>query len=322
MENKNPAGFLIRFLAYSLDLLIHTTLLFAPFLLVVKSSTMIGLATNFMTYAAVIVIPSFLLLNFYSAFFTSRFGGTIGKLLTGLRVTDADGKLLDFKYSFFRQTVGYMFASLLFWVGLLAIIRDKNKQGWHDKATGSYVWKINNLWLLGLGVSIVLIFLNIGIAKNLGKVMKAHPLSPQLAELITELSKPDAPATNDEALKSISEISSKRYDEGRAAIEQQDYSKAQRMALEIIVQAKNQTEESLGYTLTTQALLAERKIEEAVQNGKKSTELSPNFALARAIYALALISNGQKDEAVTEAQKASDLDPTNEEYNTLLESIK
>lgn len=322
MENKTPAGFWVRLLAYSVDVLIHTTLLFAPFLLIVKSSTMIGLATNFMTYVAVIVIPSFLLLNFYTASFTSRFGGSIGKLLTGLRVTNSDGNFLNFKYSFFRQTVGYTFAGLLLWVGFLAILRDKNKQGWHDKAVGSYVWKINNLWPLGLGVLIALIVLNVSIAKSLAQMAKTHPLTPQLLELIAESARPKAPETNVEAVRSISEAAAQRREEGLRAVEDEDYSGAQKIASEMIVQAKNPSEEALGYDLATETFLAEGKIEEALQTGKKSTELSPNFALTHLIYAIALAANGQKDEAESEAQKVMILDPTNEEYKTILENLK
>lgn len=88
----------------------------------------------------------------YDSITTSKFGGTLGKLMLGLRVEDALGNNLSYKRAFFRYTVGYAVAGLLWGFGFFWILKDDKHQGWHDQITGSYVVKKGSNYLTVLAV--------------------------------------------------------------------------------------------------------------------------------------------------------------------------
>ncbi len=93
---------------------------------------------------------------FYHVLFTHYFGGTPGKLLTGLRVVSGNGKRLSFKRILFRQTIGYSFSWVFFGLGFYSIIKDEKKQGWHDKTVDSVVTTRGNMLIIGLMLLILL----------------------------------------------------------------------------------------------------------------------------------------------------------------------
>lgn len=157
MENKK-AGFVIRLFANIVDSL----LLSLPSLLFLFGS---GLGDKDLKdliitsgwFIILFVIFYNIFSTLYSSYFTYKFGGTFGKLIAGIRVTDESGKNLTFKQSLFRYFIGYPVSGLLFGLGFYWIVRDPNKQGWHDQLTGSYVVIKNPTGLVR--VIIVFIFL-------------------------------------------------------------------------------------------------------------------------------------------------------------------
>jgi uncharacterized RDD family membrane protein YckC len=147
--NHKYAHFFHRLLAYTIDNTIYLLINLSVLNLVVRSNDIPQLAANLLLFIIVLLSP---LALFHSIFFTQWFGGTIGKLLTGIKITSSEGIALSFKRILFRQTIGYMFSSLLFGLGYFAIFKTDKRQGWHDLAIGSLVIKTGNYWILGLVV--------------------------------------------------------------------------------------------------------------------------------------------------------------------------
>lgn len=160
MPNK-PAGFLLRLLAALTDGVFCFLIWSIGFYLIVNSSNTTNvLLVNTLTYFAYLVFPLLFITTFLEILAVSHLGGFVGKLLTGLRIVGENGKNLSFKRSFFRAVIAHPFAALLFGLGYFAIIKDPKKQGWHDKAVGSQVVVVQNLWPLALVVLVVLVALN------------------------------------------------------------------------------------------------------------------------------------------------------------------
>ncbi len=153
MKNNIPANFKLRFLASLTDDCI-SILIFSLCLYFISTQPTLSLAlSSFLLFTILIFLNPIVLFN--SIPFTHYLGGTPGKLLTGLKVTDESGKRLTFKRIMFRQTIGYSFSSLIFGLGFFSIAKDPKKQGWHDKAIGSTVSITQNLWPLALLTCIV-----------------------------------------------------------------------------------------------------------------------------------------------------------------------
>ena len=87
---------------------------------------------------------SFLLLvwgiwTIYSVVFTVLRGQTLGKMLLGIQVVDANGNIPPWYRVLVREVVGKSLSEIIIWVGYVWIGLDPNKRGWHDYLGGSYV---------------------------------------------------------------------------------------------------------------------------------------------------------------------------------------
>ncbi len=154
------AGFFIRLLARLFDLsLWFTILVLIVFFLDLGHK---GIRDLFISGSFVIIFLFFIdfLDCLYLSLTTSFWGGSLGKLIAGLYVIDANGQKLSLFKTFFRYLVGYKAAALLFGLGFFWIIKDRQKQGWHDQLTGSYVvyQRKNRFWLLLLSLILILFF--------------------------------------------------------------------------------------------------------------------------------------------------------------------
>ena len=76
----------------------------------------------------------------YNSILTSKYGGTLGKLILGLEVLDENGKRLKTTLSIFRHTAGYLVSGALFFLGYFWILR-KDRLAWHDLMAGTVVIK-------------------------------------------------------------------------------------------------------------------------------------------------------------------------------------
>jgi uncharacterized RDD family membrane protein YckC len=82
----------------------------------------------------------FILINWlYSAGLTSsRFDGTAGKRIMGLKVVDFEGNRLSFWHATIRF-IAKIFAGLILFIGFFMIHYSVTKQGLHDRFAGTYV---------------------------------------------------------------------------------------------------------------------------------------------------------------------------------------
>ena len=136
MENKEYAGFWIRFGALLIDLVIMMIVLYVPLSLIYGEEYWVGdkLIYGFWDVMLGYVVPFVATIWFWLHYF-----GTPGKMAMKLQIVDAStgGKMRT------GQAIGRYFAYILsavplclgfIWVGV-----DQRKQGWHDKLAGTVV---------------------------------------------------------------------------------------------------------------------------------------------------------------------------------------
>jgi uncharacterized RDD family membrane protein YckC len=73
-------------------------------------------------------------------FLTQQDGQTPGKRIMGIRVIKVTGAKLEFADVLVRY-IGYYINSVVFMLGWIWALLDKDHQGWHDKLAGTYVVK-------------------------------------------------------------------------------------------------------------------------------------------------------------------------------------
>lgn len=66
-------------------------------------------------------------------------GTTLGKKMLGMRVVSAMGHSANFLTMLIRETVGKGISGMIFSLGFLWILFDRENQGWHDKLMSTYV---------------------------------------------------------------------------------------------------------------------------------------------------------------------------------------
>ena len=127
------AGRLHRIIANILDSVLMSILswliwlfLIIPFLI---------LPTQWLTIAFIQTLAN-ALINIY---FWSR-GTSLGKAIFGMKVVDKNtGETLGLLRMAFREIVGKWVSGLIFSLGFIWILFDRDKQGWHDKMVNSVV---------------------------------------------------------------------------------------------------------------------------------------------------------------------------------------
>jgi uncharacterized RDD family membrane protein YckC len=82
----------------------------------------------------------FLALVYHVGFWTWR-GTTPGGILCQLRLVRTDGKPLEFPESLVRGLAGILSLAVV-GLGFFWILRDPDRQGWHDRVAGTYVVKV------------------------------------------------------------------------------------------------------------------------------------------------------------------------------------
>lgn len=181
--SKSFASFKLRLLAYVNDVNVFLIFHVIFWFYMASATNLVQLGYSFLLYLTLVLIPSFLIgALFYNPWLTTNLGGTLGKLLTGLEVVDENNQRLNYKRSFFRYTIGYGFSSIFFFLGFLSVIKDPNKQGWHDKAVGSYVIVKRKMWPVSL---LILILLLIGVFYFVSGTINRVKNSPIKNELQT-----------------------------------------------------------------------------------------------------------------------------------------
>lgn len=138
MKNKIFARPVVRFIAFLTDFLIKLTVYFLIFGLVLKSGEIERVLDGFLIVIILYIYLSLILPVFFS-YLTAKAGGSPGKIICGIAVTDEDGKYLSFRSSLFRYFVGYNLSAMFLGLGYLWILIDDKRRGWHDLASRSQV---------------------------------------------------------------------------------------------------------------------------------------------------------------------------------------
>ena len=88
----------------------------------------------------------FLFLLVYHIVFWSLKQTTLGGIVCQIRLVRTNGEPLTFADSLIRALSGIV-SLLVFGLGALWILRDPERQAWHDKIAGTYVVKVPRGWV-------------------------------------------------------------------------------------------------------------------------------------------------------------------------------
>jgi len=159
--NQRNGKFIERLLANILDFQIITAVILIPSLLPRMLTGRSVLDMSMFFYYVSVFLLSAPLGALYSTILISKFGGTLGKLLFGLRVENRDSnELIDKKRAFYRSTLGYIFSGQIFGLGFWRIIRNEENLAWHDELFFTKVLK-HKKGVLGY-VAILIMFVLLG----------------------------------------------------------------------------------------------------------------------------------------------------------------
>ncbi|MBM3209259.1 RDD family protein [Candidatus Shapirobacteria bacterium] len=157
---KNKASVALRLMAGLIDfLLIAGFFLFLVWRLA-SAGTILDLLNSLLTILTFLFLT--ILAPFINSYLICRLGGTIGKLLTGTRIVNPEGKKVSFWRAFLRNYLGYMVSSMLLWLGFIWIAIDKERRGWHDLMADTYVVVVNKAGaVIGMLSLLILLLANI-----------------------------------------------------------------------------------------------------------------------------------------------------------------
>ncbi|MPY25363.1 RDD family protein [Shewanella sp. YLB-07] len=136
MDNQNYAGLRVRFFAALIDLVIMIPLVYIPLSLIYGGEYWEG---EQVLYGFWDLFLGYVLPFIATIFFWLKYLGTPGKMITKLKVVDAEtGNKLTVIQALGRY-FGYILAALPCFIGLIWIGVDERKQGWHDKLAKTVV---------------------------------------------------------------------------------------------------------------------------------------------------------------------------------------
>lgn len=137
-ENSRLASFWLRLIAYFIDIIIISisSILLIRLIQKIQPSLIYNLSdSTFLIILNVIVIPLY-----FSILESSKYRGTIGKLILKLSVVNSTFNRISFGKALLRN-LSKILSSMILLLGYVSILSDTNKQGWHDMIAGCYVLK-------------------------------------------------------------------------------------------------------------------------------------------------------------------------------------
>ena len=164
---KQLAGFGVRLIAYLTEFAFGFTVFALVLRYIVIADDLKTVLDRFLTGLIVLIFihPILTLVNIA---LTVNFGGGLGKLLCGLKIVDQDSRYLSYKKAFFRLLVGYQVAKLVSGLGFIWIMVDKQKRGWHDLVTGSWVvFRSRFAWIVGVFTLAAIVALNVFLGQKI-----------------------------------------------------------------------------------------------------------------------------------------------------------
>lgn len=156
MSENKYAGFWLRFVAYIIDyiiLYVINLIIIAPVLGMVgmgaasmdfQSMTEGDIITMVTSILMAVVAGSIVLmvvnLLYYTLMEASKFQGTVGKIVLGLKVTDKDGGKVSFVTALLRN-LGKIVSGAILLIGYIMAGFTEKKQALHDMFVGTLVVK-------------------------------------------------------------------------------------------------------------------------------------------------------------------------------------
>ena len=136
MEDKEYAGFWIRFGAVLIDLVVMLIVFYIPLSFIYGEEYWVG---DKFIYGFWDVMLGYVIPFVATIWFWLRFLGTPGKMATKLAIVDAaTGQKMTTGQAIVRY-FAYILSALPFGLGFIWVGIDKRKQGWHDKLSGTVV---------------------------------------------------------------------------------------------------------------------------------------------------------------------------------------
>ncbi|MEZ4949493.1 MAG: RDD family protein [Saprospiraceae bacterium] len=143
-ENFEPdyADFGERLVALLVDSIILTLLFgFSFFVLIFINASVVQSVLNYTATLTIIFIflgIPILTLVYHAYFESSRHGGSPGKILLKIRVTDLRGRRISFMHSIGRNA-GKILSQMIFYIGYLMVLWSPRKQSLHDNIANTLV---------------------------------------------------------------------------------------------------------------------------------------------------------------------------------------
>ncbi len=134
MENAVPG---IRLVAAIIDYVVLFVIAGVLFVVGVGAA----LATEEGAASLPFLLLIYLMWPLYYIVLTAMTGATLGKMLMGIKVVDANGNKPGIGTVLMREVIGKLISGLIIYIGYIWIIFDAQAQGWHDKIAATFVVK-------------------------------------------------------------------------------------------------------------------------------------------------------------------------------------
>jgi len=139
------AGFISRFMAYFIDLLVVIGMMIVItftidllsryfrldklLLVLLTDQDVLAEILRFMTFIGSVAFISF---SYFVLAWTFTAGQSVGKVLVGVRIVPLDGSKIGLLRSIIRY-FAFLLSALVLFLGLLWVLVSDSRQGWHDK---------------------------------------------------------------------------------------------------------------------------------------------------------------------------------------------
>lgn len=272
-SNHHYASFWARLIAFFIDQFLFWLLFSLWFYNLALSPNLSILFNNLFLFFITTFFPILLFGTLFQSILILYFGGTLGQIITGLKIIGENNKPLTFNMILFRQFIGGLFSSSLFGLGYLSILKDQKRQAWHDKAVGSYVVINKPFLILGIILLVLILGLNFFLLSSTVKNFNQNVLlKNDLIHFIVDLSQSLPNQKGAESRTTNSEDTNLLSQNIEQQISDQNYEQAVFLAQTGIGQDPNNP---IFYNQLARALAGLGEMDKATQAASKAVELDP-----------------------------------------------
>ena len=150
LPKQNYASFVQRMMAYITDSLILGLLTTGSLAYLLSINNQVDLIYRSIILITLVFIPAVVFGIIYHAWFLSQSGATLGKQIWGVEIVDSNHQHLSFGMAFFREVILKQVSYLSLGLGFLWMIKQSDKQTWHDMLIGTYAKSTNKPLLISI----------------------------------------------------------------------------------------------------------------------------------------------------------------------------